>query len=313
MNPNPISIMLKRLLFSIGLAGGIGAAGAQQETPEVEVRGTATVGGSQVILDITADTDGAFLRSFGVRVNYNDGSLDVASSGSYAALWFLRDETGAVRAYTDTDRPAPGSVTMIGGRFDGGHPGEGVAGQRLLLGTVVFDRLDGNPPQLDLALAKDAPFTNFSDADGDSLDPDVIFHGVATRSPSADSDNDGLPDDWEIDVFGDLTTSDGSGDEDGDGRSDADEFLAGTDPNDASSNTAFTVEVMSDGSKMVRWNGALDRVYDILWSDDLGSFEEFVAGIPGTDAVQQRLDEAHDADPEGFYRLRTRYPTAGRD
>lgn len=108
-------------------------------------------------------------------------------------------------------------------------------------------------------------------------------------------------------------TSDGSGDEDGDGRSDADEFLAGTDPDDASSNTAFTVEVMSDGSKMARWNGALDRVYDILWSDDLDSFEEFVVGMPGTDAVQQRLDEAHDADPAGFYRLRTRYPTGGRD
>jgi hypothetical protein len=310
MNLNSISAMFIRFLLCIGL---IGAVGAQQAVPEVQVRGTATVGGSQVILDITANTDGAALRSFGVRVDYNEGSLNVASSGSYAALWFLRDETGATRAYTDTDQPAPGTVTMIGGRFDGGHPDEGLAGERVLLGTVVFDRLDGNPPQLDFALAKDAPFVNFSDADGDSLDSDVIFHGVATRSPSADTDNDELPDDWEIGVFGDLTTSDGSGDEDGDGRSDADEFLAGTDPDDASSNTAFTVEVMSDGSKMARWNGALDRVYDILWSDDLDSFEEFVVGIPGTDAAQQRLDEAHDADPAGFYRLRTRYPIGGRD
>ena len=40
---------------------------------------------------------------------------------------------------------------------------------------------------------------------------------------------------WEIDNFGDITTTDGSGDEDNDGLTDAQEYAAGTDPNDTDS------------------------------------------------------------------------------
>ncbi|MFT5855550.1 MAG: hypothetical protein ACI8XO_002802, partial [Verrucomicrobiales bacterium] len=49
-----------------------------------------------------------------------------------------------------------------------------------------------------------------------------------------DRDLDGLPDDWELSVFGDLNQV-GSGDLDGDGLTNLDEFLAGTDPNEADS------------------------------------------------------------------------------
>jgi hypothetical protein len=48
-----------------------------------------------------------------------------------------------------------------------------------------------------------------------------------------DDDADGLVDTWEIDNFGDLTTTDGSGDADTDGSTDAQEFATGTDPNNA--------------------------------------------------------------------------------
>lgn len=302
--------MFIRIIPIIGL---VGAAAAQQGPPEIQIRATATVGDSRVVLDVTADTDGEALRSFGVRVDFEESSLNVTSAGSYPAIWFLRDAEGVTQSYTDAAQPAPGTLTVIGGRFEGAHPGQGVAGERVLLATLVFERLNDDPPQFDLALAKASPFVNFSDSDGDSLDPEVVFHDITSRSPAADSDNDELPDSWEIDVFGDLTTSDGSGDEDGDGVSDADEFLAGTDPDDILSKTAFTVEVIADGSKLTRWNGALGRVYDILWSDDLVGFEVFAGGIPGKDAALQRLDESHATEDAGFYRLRTRYPTAGRD
>src|SRR5207249_3353675 len=51
------------------------------------------------------------------------------------------------------------------------------------------------------------------------------------RISAADSDGDGLPDDWEMAYFGDLTR-DGTGDFDGDGQSDLAEFRAGTNPTD---------------------------------------------------------------------------------
>jgi hypothetical protein len=48
--------------------------------------------------------------------------------------------------------------------------------------------------------------------------------------PSGDSDRDGLPDAWEIEVFGSITAQNGQGDADGDGLSNAFEYAAGTSP-----------------------------------------------------------------------------------
>jgi hypothetical protein len=62
--------------------------------------------------------------------------------------------------------------------------------------------------------------------------------GSVTSEPAAlllDSDGDGLPDRWEIANFGNLTAQRSEGDPDGDGISNLDEFLDGTNPNGNSS------------------------------------------------------------------------------
>jgi len=48
--------------------------------------------------------------------------------------------------------------------------------------------------------------------------------------PNKDTDNDGLPDAWELRHFGSTTVTDGKPDSDGDGQSDLQEFRAGTEP-----------------------------------------------------------------------------------
>jgi len=65
-----------------------------------------------------------------------------------------------------------------------------------------------------------------------SLNDGAQYVSLAFLPEALDSDGDGLPDAWEIDHAGDLTSLSGNEDSDGDGQTDLDEYLAGTDPLD---------------------------------------------------------------------------------
>ena len=69
-------------------------------------------------------------------------------------------------------------------------------------------------------------------ASSDYPDHNAIFNAITVEkvSGAADTDNDKLPDGWEMFYFGNLTEL-GTGDPDKDGISNADEFAAGTNPN----------------------------------------------------------------------------------
>jgi hypothetical protein len=122
----------------------------------------------------------------------------------------------------------------------------------------------------------------------------------------ADADDDGLPDEWEIDYFMSPTNTLPGADPDGDGLDNYGEFIAGTNPtNPASSFTATLSPAASNGAVPVvlSWQPVTGRVYGVQWSDGL-LFTPFT-NISGelayptgafTDTVE-RIDE------QQFYRL----------
>jgi hypothetical protein len=85
-----------------------------------------------------------------------------------------------------------------------------------------------------------------------------------------DSDADGLPDGWEWQNFGNLNR-DGSGDADGDGLTDREEYIVGSDPNNASSGYP-RLHVQKDGTGFrVAFPTVSGRRYTVSYRDNLAS------------------------------------------
>ena len=88
--------------------------------------------------------------------------------------------------------------------------------------VVAVDQRSGSPTQLGTFTFGTAALIELSD----SVPGVVTADSVRLELRGADSDADGLPDDYETATFGNLTTSNGVSDTDGDGTSDIDEVLA---------------------------------------------------------------------------------------
>ena len=121
--------------------------------------------------------------------------------------------------------------------------------------------------------------------------------------PLADSDQDGLPDTWEMAHFGSLAL-DGSADSDGDRMTNYQEYLAGTDPTnpaDALRLAAFPVA----NTVVLQFNAAAGVSYSVQFRESLqdGTWIKFadVPAGPGSGVV--RVSDPSPRDPTRFYRV----------
>lgn len=123
-------------------------------------------------------------------------------------------------------------------------------------------------PAGDYSLAFES--VRFCDAEPKWIAAQAVPGTLRVLEPPVDLDQDGLPDEWEMRFFG-TTAGSPDDDFDGDGLSDAKEFLVRTDPR--SPDSVFRIqnveEVIETGSRKVllEWEGDESRRYDIYWSD----------------------------------------------
>ena len=142
---------------------------------------------------------------------------------------------------------------------------------------------------------------------------DPAFHATATTLAITDTDGDGISDAWEMEAAGNLTTLSHNGDADGDGVCDFDEYLADTDPLDATDRLRITRYDLNPGgapTQMLQFTSHATRLYRIetrlaldsgVWADaGPGPF----LGSPGTTL----LDLGAAAGPQRFYRVTAQRP-----
>lgn len=167
----------------------------------------------------------------------------------------------------------------------------------------------GNGPSTRPHISGDGRFATFTSY-ANNLVPDdandasdVILATLAITTPT-DSDNDGLPDRWELDHLGTLTHH-GNQDSDLDLQSNSAEWAARTDPSDATSRLMVSGVTWAEGAPRVEWSGRAGVRYQLERRPNLSSPADW---IPIGDAIQGsegplRAGLSEPAD-SGFYRLR---------
>lgn len=119
-----------------------------------------------------------------------------------------------------------------------------------------------------------------------------------------DSDNDQLPDDWELTYFNTLDR-DGTEDSDDDGHNDLAEFRAGTSPlNSASILQAIALTGIGSGTTTVMWSSVPGRTYQVQSRDDFSIPGWNNVGGPVTAAgASTSVPDPEPGDPDRFYRV----------
>ena len=133
--------------------------------------------------------------------------------------------------------------------------------------------------------------------------------GSTTIAFAPDSVGDGISDSWRATHFGAVTTNGSSCatcDPDGDGLDNLQEYLAGTDPIDASNYLHVNSSILSGDNMSISFSSVLGMNYEVEYSSDLvtGTWQILTNGITGTGGILPIIDPGAASLPQRFYRVK---------
>jgi hypothetical protein len=271
---------MKPVIIAVFAASALGSA-TQVVRASVEVHGEATSSGPAIQVQVFANITSPAVMSHSFKLYYPGGELSVASATLNSALWYFHDGTRIVPAQAP-DASTTGEVLFVGGHMDARNPLSGVTGNRVLLGTVVFNRTSADVPAFNLSIGRAGQFASFVTIGGAVLEAQpgaVTWQGVA--SDPADGDLDGLSDRWEESYFGTTKGVFYSDDGDRDGVSNLGEEAMGSDPKDPRSLLQLSLRNNKD-ALVLEWPSADGRRYTLEGAKTLGRFEVLQEGIAAT-------------------------------
>ncbi len=187
--------------------------------------------------------------------------LDIAAPTGAATI-----ESGAVHTLTDTvNIEVTVTDTGTGAGWvrlsnDGTNFGAWIALTNATHLTTFTNQVQWTLSPGDATKTVSAQFRDGADNISATITDTIIFE--------FDQDGDGMPDRWERDFFGDTTSTVDSVDSDGDGMSNLEEFLAGTDPSDAgSAYPGATITPASGSDLTLAWPTIVGRRYRMIEKD----------------------------------------------
>jgi Subtilase family/Bacterial TSP3 repeat len=130
----------------------------------------------------------------------------------------------------------------------------------------------------------------------------LVFNGVYTFP---DINHNGISDLWEMHYFGKIDpTYTGLGDTDGDGASDYDEWVAGTDPTDSKSVLKLSQpSALPDGRVELGWSTVTGRQYWLETSEDLKTWKALSTATTGAATNMSQTLPALDPKTPYFFRV----------
>lgn len=234
------------------------------------------------------------------RVEFATESVDITAVSQLRASLRLAAYTTSGTGFESDDTVSVILETSISGDFDDAVETARLLDAGALDGTALFALLKVSDPGLNYGSTTPYPSAAFPFVSREVTVPrgsaryarlrisggnnsssehllvdDIAFSDASPPNP--DSDNDGLPDAWELSHFGNLTSQAGAGDADQDGASNAAELLAGTLPANPASLLTITVVSAAGAGFMVTWSSVPGKTYRIETSPSPG------AGGPWTD------------------------------